>query len=373
MRTRWIGVAVLLLAACGGGGKKTVVEPEVVVEAPKPKPPPPPPPVCVIAGAEQSLIGMVEADANAVKFCVSDGAEQNQCYGVDIAAKKYAQLDEQPKGQSPVLDPDPARLETTAKEVKVCIGEDCKTVKPKVPKKSENPIDAVVNATGTYVAVLMGNAEKGKGTVEVWNVATGKKSGTVKYAKGAYKCGEARMLGNTVFVSASVCGGADARGYLYSLKGKKLADVGGKTFGTYGTVPLQVSDTTWAFLDENGSTIAIQDVATGKLAKTIDIGPLWAGDATAEAPLEGGEGEEPAEAAAPPAMGNAGESALVRGGEGKLIVVSGGPMPGGVGVVDVESGALETSIAALQCAMADDAATEPAADDEPADDDAADE
>src|SRR4051812_4556642 len=155
MRTRSLCVAMVLLAACGGGGKKKVVEPEPVVEAPKPKPPPPPPPVCVVAGGEQSLIGMVEADGSAVKFCVSDGNEENRCYGVDVAAKKYATLDEPPKGQAPALDPDPARLETTPKTVKVCIGEECKTVKPKVAKKSENALDAVVNAAGTYVAVLM--------------------------------------------------------------------------------------------------------------------------------------------------------------------------------------------------------------------------
>ena len=92
---------VLFVAACGGGSKPAPVEPVVVEE--KPKPPPPPPPVCVRAGAEMSLIGMVDADANAVKFCVSDGAESNKCYGVDVEAQKYAELDTPPKGQSPVL------------------------------------------------------------------------------------------------------------------------------------------------------------------------------------------------------------------------------------------------------------------------------
>jgi hypothetical protein len=349
MRTRWICVPLVLLVACGFGQHKKKAPLPPPVEKKPPPPPPPPPPVCVITGAEQSLIGMVEADSAAVKFCVSDGAETNKCYGVDIAASKYAEIDESPKGQSPVLDPDPARIETTAKEVKVCIGEDCKTIKPKV-KKSANPIDAVVNATGTYVAVLMGNAEKGKGTVEVWSVASGKKTGTIKYVKGSYKCGEARMLGDTVYVSASVCGGSDARGYLFNVKGKKVADVGGATFGTYGTVPLQVSETSWAFLDENGATIALQDGTTGKVDKTIDIGAVWAG------------GEE-AEAAA---MGSAGESALVRGGEGKLVVVTGGPKPGSVGVIDIASGTLETTVTALACEQE----APPAEEEAPPDDDA---
>jgi hypothetical protein len=354
---------MVLLAACGGSDKKQVEEP--VVEEARPKPPPPPPPVCIKAGTEMSLIGMVEADAAAVKFCVSDGAESNQCYAVDVASKKYKELTETPKGASPVLDPDPARIETTAKEVKVCIGEECKTVKPKVPKGNENPIDAVTNAQGTHVAVLLGNAEKGKGTVEVWDVAKGKRIGNpIKYAKGDYKCGEARLLGDTLYVSASVCAGPAARGWLFNGKGKKIAAVGGAEFGTYGTVPVQVGETTWAFLDESGATIAIQDVKTGKVDKTIDIGALWTGEAAAEPPAEGAEGEE----AAPPAAatGNPGESALVRGAEGKLVVVTGGPTPGSVGVIDVASGALETNVTALQCEKAEAPSEEAAPADEEA-------
>jgi len=318
-------IPVLFAAACGGGSKKPAAKPVAAEPAP-----PPPPPVCVKAGAEMSLIGMVEADANAVKFCVSDGAESNQCYGVDVGAQKYAELGAPPKGASPVLDPDPARIETTAKEVKVCIGQDCKTVKPKVPKGSENPIDAVTNAAGTHVAVLQGNAEKGKGTVELWDVTNGKRLGKpIKYAKGDYKCGEARLLGDTLYVSASVCAGPAARGWLYNLKGKKIGEVGGKEFGTYGTVPVQVGETTWAFLDEGGASIAIQDVATGKVEKTIDIGTVWGGKA-----------------------GNPGESALVRGGDGTLVVVTGGPVPGTIGVIDVKTGEVKETVPATPCAGA---------------------
>src|SRR5215207_6637603 len=117
MRTRplrWMILSALLLAACGGG-QKPAPEPEPKDERPAFKPPPPPPPpVCVLTGAETSLIGMADADGSGVKFCVSDGADQNQCYTVDLGGKKYAELPDAPTGQSPVLDPDPARIETTA-------------------------------------------------------------------------------------------------------------------------------------------------------------------------------------------------------------------------------------------------------------------
>ena len=84
----------------------------------------------------------------------------------------------------------------------------------------------------------------------MWDVAKKKTLATIKYAKGDYKCGSAAMLGDTVYISASVCAGPDARGALYTAKGKKLADVGGKDFGTYGTGGVQLDGSQWAFLEE---------------------------------------------------------------------------------------------------------------------------
>jgi len=352
--TRITFVIVSLLAACGGKSPPPPTPP--VAKAP-PKPPPPPPPACVKAGEEQSAIGSAGADADHARFCVSDGTDTNQCFTVALADGKLEKAGAPEAPQSAALGDAHARVETTATEVKVCVTpDDCKTIKPSVPKNAQNPIDAAVNAQGTIAVVMLGDAEKGKGTAEVWDVAKNKKLSSIKYAKADFKCGHARVLGDTVFVSADVCSGPAAHAMLYTTKGKKLADVGGKEFGTYGTEPLQVKDDTWAFLEENGAAIAMQDVKTGKIAKTIDVGAVWAPEVAAEpvaaAPPTAGEGEKAAkkpeapagdqpptagEPAAPP-MGNPGESVLVRGVEGKLVVITGGPSPGNVAVVDVESG-----------------------------------
>jgi hypothetical protein len=53
-----------------------------------------------------------------------------------------------------------------------------------------------------------------------------------------------------------------------------------------------------------------------------------------------------------PPPDNPGESAVVRGSDGKLLVVTGSPAAGTVGVVDVVSGEI-TTIKALQCAGVD--------------------
>jgi hypothetical protein len=239
--------------------------------------------------------------------------------------------------------------------VDVAAGEStCTTLKPKVAKGATQPIQAAVNTAGTTAVALLGDAEHGKGVAEVWDVGKKKKVATIKYAKGDYKCGHAEMLGDTVFITASVCAGPTARGTLWSLKGKKLADAGGKDFGTFGTSPVQVEGASWAFLEEGAGTIALQDVGTGTVGKTIDLVALWAGSGTEDAPR---------------ANGNPGESALVRGAEGHLVVITGSPMPGNVGVVDLDTADVKVW-KALACKV-EAPAEEPTADEPAAEDDGA--
>ncbi len=323
----------LALVACGGKAKPPPPPPPEPVVVKKP-PPPPPPPVCV-PPLEPALIGMATADDGAASFCVSDGAEQSACFSVDLAKQKYAKLDEPPAAQPVSLEPPVARLVASPTDVQVCTGEGedtCKTLKPKVPKGATEPISGAVDAAGKWAVLMIGDTEKGRGVAEVWDVARGKKTATIKYAKGDHRCGVAQVLGDVVYVSASVCAGPAAKGALYSMKGKKLADVGGKEFGTYGASAVQVTPTQWAFLEEGAGVIALQDVKSGKVDQTIDLLSLWGTDADGAA--RGG--------------GNPGESALVRGGEGKLLVIAGSPVAGTIGVVDLTSGET-TVIPSLAC------------------------
>ncbi|MBZ0232666.1 MAG: hypothetical protein K8M05_10085 [Deltaproteobacteria bacterium] len=330
----------LAVAACGGKAKPPPPPPEPVV---KKAPPPPPPPVCV-PPLEPAMVGMATADDGAASFCVSDGAEQSACFAVDLASKKYAKLDEPPVPQHATLAAPVARLVPSATDVKVCTGEGddtCKTLKPRVPKGATEPIEAAVDATGAWAVLMLGDTGRGRGVAEVWDVAKARKTATIKYAKGDHRCGTPQVLGDVVYISASVCAGPAAKGALYSTKGKKLADVGGKDFGTYGASAVQVTATQWAFLEEGAGAIALQDVKSGKVDKTIDLLSLWAG--------EGGGVER--------GGGNPGESALVRGGDGKLVVIAGSPVAGTVGVVDLTSGDT-TVIPSLACEVEEKPATE---------------
>ena len=333
MKLRPMMVTALgLLAACGGKSKPAEVkkpEPPPEVKAP----PPPPPPVCVPA-TEPALISTAASDGENVQFCASDGGDSSRCFAVGLADGKYGKLDEAPAPQSPALQSGKAYLQTFPTELKVCVagadeeGSDatCTSLKIKVPKGATDPITAEINGAGTLAVAMLGNGEAGKGYAEVWDVTKKKKLATIKYAKGDYKCGSAKLLGDTVFISASVCAGPDARGALYTSKGKKLADVGGKDFGTFGTEAVQIDDTRWAFLEEGAGTVAIQDVTSGAVARTIDLVALWAGDDKTDGTR---------------ANGNPGESALVRGGPGELVVIAGSPAAGSVGVITTDSGELK--------------------------------
>ena len=271
-------------------------------------------PACIQPPDVGGMITRATGDAERVTFCV--GASTEQCFALELGGGKLERL-----AEPPVAERGGARVEMINPELKVCTGADCKTMTTKI-LPGMAAMHATTNAAGTVAVVLLGDAAAGKGYAEVWDVASGKRTATFKYARGDFKCGEVRMTGDAIFVNASTCGSPAARGALYSLKGKKIANVGGKDFGTFGTAAAPIEGTTWAFLEENGSQVAIQDVAKGKVTKVLDITHLWTPDGLK----------------ARDAMGNPGESALVPLGNGKLAVIAGAPSTGKVAVVDIASG-----------------------------------
>jgi len=398
-----ISLPLLVLAASTvgpvlGGCPHPAPPPPPVVKAPPT--PPPKPPVCVKVGQTMSAVGSPTADDHSARFCVSDG-ESNACYAVGLDGGGLTKEDGPSPAQPTALGDVHARVDTTEHEVKVCVGKKCRSYKPRVPRNVENPLDAVAGADGSLSVVLLGDAEEGKGVAEVWDVKKGRRVARIRYSKGDYKCGHARVLGQTIYISADVCAGPAAHAWLFNTRGRRLADVGGKQFGTWGTEPVQVDGTVWAFLEENGGSIALQDVKTGKVVKTIDIGAAWmpadaapaatdgepaaagaddekagdekagyekAGDEKAGDKGAGGEkkakrnGKDKAEAAAAaPSLGNPGESALVRGPAGKLVVITGGPTPGNVAIVDTASGEVKV-LHARDCAAGEGKTSAPAAD-----------
>ena len=297
-------VAALALAACGAAAPAPA---PVVVQAP---PAPPPPPPCITPPEELAAITHASGGADRVSYCI--GTAVDQCFALDLTDGKLTRLEAPPQAQPPSLT-DAARVETTNPELKVCNDAGCKTLTPQIWPGAA-PLHAATN--GSVAVVLLGNAEAGRGYADVYDVTKTKKLASFKYARGDFRCGEVAMLGNTIYIGANACKEPAGRAALYSARGKKIANVGGKDFGSYGNQFTQLDATTWAFLGENGVKIAIQDVVKGKIVKTIDVEELF--------------GRAP--------MGNPGESAIVRLGAGKLGVIAGSPANGSVAEVDTASG-----------------------------------
>jgi hypothetical protein len=309
MHRAWM---VLAVAACGG--------------KPPPAPPPKPAPTVVVAMDDEPVaITNAVADGDRVQYCV--GVSSDQCFGLDTQTGKFERLAAPPTQEVGAGPSGSARVVTTNPDLKVCQQTDCKTLTKKVLPAAAQ-IRAATNASGSVAVFLLGDAEAGKGYAEVWDVTAQKKLSTFKYARGDFRCGDVAILDDAIYVSAATCGQPAARAALYSFKGKKIANVGGPDYGVYGNAYASVDTNQYAFLDENGAQIVVQDLAKGKVLKKIDTSVLFKDTSGAS-------------------MGNPGESALVRIGTGKLAVIAGAPSTGHVAIVDVTTGEVKIVKATL--------------------------
>lgn len=302
--------ALVALAACGAPDPG--YRPGSASEA-KDQEPPAPGAACV-PSADTAVISHATVDGDRVSYCIGG---DTACFAMDVKSGAFTRL------RAPPADPPGggAKVKTTAPEIEVCSGGECKQLTPKI-LPGANPIHAVTNSAGTIFVLLLGDAEGGKGYAEIWDVAKQKKTATFKYARGDYRCGELAMLGETVLVNASNCAGPTARATLWTVKGVKIANVGKGDFGTYGNARAQLTLTDWAFLDENGNKLAIQNVPKGKLVKTIDVSALWRDEGSA----------------VKDALGTPGESALVRLDDDRVAVIAGSPHEGSIAEVTLASG-----------------------------------
>lgn len=310
--------ALVALAACGAPDPG--LHPGATSSA-KDQEPPAPAPACV-PSQDAAVISHATAEGGRVMYCVGG---DNACFAMDLASGALTRM------SAPPADPPGggAKVKTTSPEIEVCSGGECKQLTPKI-LPGASPIHAVTNSAGTVFVLLLGDAEGGKGYAEIWDVAKQRRTATFKYARGDYRCGELAMLGETVLVNASNCSGPTARATLWTVKGAKIGNVGKGDFGTFGNARAQLTLTDWAFLDENGNKLAIQDVQKGKVKRVLDVSALWRDEGSA----------------VKDALGTPGESALVRVDDDHLAVIAGSPHEGSVGIVDLASGDLRVLPAA---------------------------
>ena len=312
-------LALMLLAACASTKPGPSKATDITANPPRGTPRPP----CIQPPELDSVITNARVDGTRLGFCI--GKTPEQCFQLEMVSGILTRLK-----APPTIERSGAHVETTNPELKVCKDQACTSLTPKVLPTMMG-LRATTNADGTVAVVLLGDSQAGKGYAEVWDVAAGKRTATFKYARGEFRCGDVKILGDAIYLSAAACGTPAARGTLYSLKGKKIAPVGGKDFGTFGNALVHVDGTQWAFLEENGNQLVIQDVAKGKVVKTIDVTHLWSPD-----------GQKSKDA-----MGNPGEHALVSLGPGQIAVIAGAPSIGKIATIDVATGEVSLTRAPL--------------------------
>ena len=314
------GGLAILLAACAGSDAPEPVNPITIAAIEQRSSPKP---LCIDPpDDEPASIEHATVEGTTIRYCV--GTSVDRCFSYERVSGKLSRLRGQPQGQSPAIQ-EGAHLETTNPELKVCTGGRCKTLTPQVWPGAA-PLRAATN--GSVVAVMLGDAEAGKGYVEVFDVMKMKRLTRFRFARGEFKCGDLGMLGDTIYVGVRSCTKPSGRAALYTMKGRKIANVGGKAdFGMFGNAYTQVEDNVWAFLEENGHRVVLQDVVKGKVVKTIDTSALFESAAAT--------------------FGNPGESAIIRVRGGVLAVIAGTPANGSIALIDVMAGKAEIRRAPL--------------------------
>ena len=156
------------LVACGGGGAQEPVKPIGI--KPMAALTQPPRATCIRSPDEAAAITHATADETHVSYCI--GAAVDQCFTLELASGKLEPLAEAPQAQEKGLSTT-GHVETTNPELKACNASgSCKTLTPQVWPGAA-PLHAATN--GSIAVVLLGDAEAGKGYVDVYDVTKSKK------------------------------------------------------------------------------------------------------------------------------------------------------------------------------------------------------
>jgi hypothetical protein len=215
-----------------------------------------------------------------------------------------------------------------ADEVEVCKGGTC--TKIRVPGATDE-LDVSTNAAGTHIALVTTSEPS---TIELYEVVSRKRTARIPLVVENPPCGYVRWVGNAVLVIDTVCAGPDGIGTLYTVKGKKLAVLGGpETDGSHVNADdpqiVHLDGTRYAIGLPMQTEVRIVDSATGKESALIDLDKLD-GKVTENGP---------------------GTMLVTRGGPRTLLVATGAAS---IGEIDLGTGALTVGWTAPECPGEDD-------------------
>lgn len=214
--------------------------------------------------AEARVVGDV------VVACYQDGVG---CWALDPATGAAT-----PHGALPTIVSQEPEVTVDAAGIKVCAtgATDCKTI---ATKEFPDGVSAVaVKADRSLVAVATTKA------VTVYDVAKGSKLARIPGWKtpmtdgsSIYQLGPMRFLGDNLAVWESYSPISLVAKLFAPRTGKRVADIARANVEISDGEPVHVDGEQWAFVGFAYNQVYVQDVATGKVATTYDLGKVETG------------------------------------------------------------------------------------------------
>jgi hypothetical protein len=208
---------------------------------------------------------LLELRGDALRLCGWNGLALT-CATVDLRSGVWATAPAPADGPRPkVVPPRRApRVEIAGDKIAVCAGDGgrCKTLAPKRAPDPGIGLDAAVNFSNTLAAL---SYFADKPWVETFDPVSGRRLGRFAVGSKRALCTSVDVLGESILVTESECGGPTTKAWLATRKGRKIADAAGLAHVAAG-------GSTFAFVSPAGDKVVLQDVTSGKRIKQIAIG-----------------------------------------------------------------------------------------------------
>lgn len=252
-----------------------------------------------VAKEEATALERLTLTGTVVGFCIPDphgGELALSCFDFDLATDALTK-------KAPPAAPKPApvdappetlfsgphwKLDRTANKLDICPSPDACKALDLDGKVVHEDATASESADGKYLVTLLAIKQEGNPGapwVYVYDLASGKRVAKKQVGDDSYTCGTATFIGNTVLVALNVCAGPGGAAWLAKPTNlAKIADLGPKDYGQFDPQFVPLEGDQFAFLEQGARSVMVQNVATGKVVRRLDLSNLFPTPEGYEAP-----------------------------------------------------------------------------------------
>jgi len=285
-------------------------------------------------------------ESGVFSFCY-DEAGTPACWAFDLQHKTLAPRDRPAaataSGAKTMDVPGGLRVDFESGAISLCTTEfsDCKALDVSGDRYVRGDFDA----DRKRVVVTTEGRTGAPAKATFYDVVTRRAVKALVIGTDEFPCGDMEFLGaDVILVRRQQCAVANASpsAAAAAARGEALlldpttyetrARVGAEGFRGYKVFAARVDGSRWAFRDQDGLTLAIQDVASGKLLVTLDLAPTFPVTVDRSRPVPDGD-----------------DGALFGLGDGHLLVVHDGPAQGTLVLVDGKAGTMLETLQIPAC------------------------